>query len=47
MLTTEVWEGDDLGVDELGDRVVLYRVVNQEGAVLLDRGRATFATPAR
>jgi len=47
VLTTEVWEGDDLGVDELGDRVVLYRVVNQEGAVLLDRGRATFATPAR
>ena len=40
-LATEIWSGDELGRDERGDRVALFRVVNQEGAVLLENGRAT------
>jgi acyl dehydratase len=40
-LTTEVWSGADLGRDPHGDRHALFRVVNQEGAVLIDHGRAT------
>jgi acyl dehydratase len=42
-LTTEIWSGQDLGRDERGDRQVCFRVVNQEGAVLVERGRATIA----
>ena len=42
-LATEIWSGDELGRDERGDRVALFRVVNQEGAVLLENGRATVA----
>jgi acyl dehydratase len=40
-ITTEIWGGQDLGRDERGDARVLFRVVNQEGAVLIERGRAT------
>jgi acyl dehydratase len=43
LLTTEVWSGDDLPPDERGDRVALFRVVSQEGAVLIDGGFASFA----
>jgi acyl dehydratase len=43
VLTTQIWVGEDVGRDERADAVVLYRVVNQGGDVLLDRGRATFA----
>jgi acyl dehydratase len=43
VLTTEIWAGDDVGTDEHGDTVALYRVVSQAGDVLVDRGRATFA----
>jgi acyl dehydratase len=42
-LCTEVWCGDDLGRDERGQRLVCYRVLNQEGSVLLDAGRAAIA----
>jgi acyl dehydratase len=42
LLTTEIWMGDDLGRDERGDRCALFRVVNQEGAVLIGQGRAGF-----
>ncbi len=42
-LTTEIWTGDELGRDERGDGKALFRVVNQEGAVLVDRGHATLA----
>ncbi|MGH7336825.1 MAG: MaoC/PaaZ C-terminal domain-containing protein, partial [Myxococcota bacterium] len=42
-LTTEIWTGDDLGRDARGDRYALFRVVNQEGAVLIERGHATIA----
>ena len=40
-LTTEIWAGEDLGRDERGDRVALFRVANQDGAVLIENGRAT------
>jgi acyl dehydratase len=40
-LTTEIWTGDDLGRDARGDRYALFRIVNQEGAVLIDHGTAT------
>jgi acyl dehydratase len=43
-LTTEIWTGDDLGRDERGDRHASFRVVNQDGATLIDRGCATFST---
>jgi acyl dehydratase len=43
VLTTELWTGDDLGRDERGDRVVLFRVANQDGLALIEGGRATFA----
>lgn len=42
-LLTQVWVGDDVGARPGEDRVALYRVVSQEGAVLLDRGRAVFS----
>jgi acyl dehydratase len=42
-LTTEVWTGDELGRDERGDRQALFRVVNQEGALLVAQGRAALA----
>jgi len=42
-LTTEIWTGDDLGCDARGDRCARFRVVNQDGAVLIDQGRATIA----
>ena len=45
-LTTQMWVGDDVGARPGEDRVVLYQVVSQEGVVLLDRGRAVFATDA-
>ena len=40
-LVTEMWHGPDVGCDGHGDAVVLFRVVNQHGDVLVDRGRAT------
>jgi len=40
-LTTEIWVGSDLGRDERGDALALFRVMNQDGAVLVDQGRAT------
>ena len=43
VLTTELWTGDDLGRDERGDRVVLFRVANQDGLALVEGGRATLA----
>jgi acyl dehydratase len=43
VLVTELWRGDDLGHDERGDAVVLFRVLNQRREVLVDRGRATIA----
>jgi acyl dehydratase len=42
-LSTEVWTGDELGCDARGDRYALFRVVNQDGAVLVDHGTATIA----
>jgi acyl dehydratase len=42
-LTTQIWVGDDVGARPGEARVALYRVVSQEGVVLLDRGRAVFA----
>ena len=39
-LVTEMWHGADVGCDGRGDAVVLFRVVNQNGDVLVDRGRA-------
>ncbi|HKA14399.1 MAG TPA: MaoC/PaaZ C-terminal domain-containing protein [Myxococcota bacterium] len=42
-LTAEIWTGDDLGRDARGDRYVLFRVVDQDGAVLIDRGMATLS----
>ena len=38
-LTTRMWVGDDVGARPGEDRVVLYQVLSQDGAVLLDRGR--------
>ncbi len=43
-ITTEIWNGDELGRDARGDRHVLFRVVNQDGAVLIDQGRATVSS---
>jgi acyl dehydratase len=43
VLITEMWKGRDLGTDERGDDVVLFRVLNQRREVLVDRGRATVA----
>src|SRR5206468_980902 len=40
VLTTEIWTGDALGRDERGDHLALFRVVNQEGEVLVENGRA-------
>ncbi len=42
-LTTQIWVGDDVGAQPGEAQVALYRVVSQEGVVLLDRGRAVFA----
>jgi acyl dehydratase len=42
-LTTEIWSGADLGRDARGDRYVLFRVVNQDGAVMIERGRASLS----
>jgi acyl dehydratase len=42
-LTTQIWVGDDVAFQPGEELVALYRVVSQEGAVLLDRGRAVFA----
>jgi len=42
-LTTEIWTGDDLGRDPRGDGYALFRVVNQDGSVLIEHGRATIA----
>jgi acyl dehydratase len=42
-LVTEMWHGPDVGSDERGDRAILFRVVNERGDVLVDRGRATVA----
>jgi acyl dehydratase len=47
-LVTEMWHGADVGCDGRDDAVVLFRVVNQNGDVLVDRGRATVgADPGR
>ena len=43
ILVTEMWFGDDIGRDDRGDDVVLFRVLNQRREVLVDRGRATIA----
>ena len=42
-LNTRMWTGDDVGAREGEDQVVLFQVLSQEGAVLLDRGRAVLA----
>src|SRR5262249_33410590 len=42
-LTTEIWSGGELGRDARGDRRALFRVVDQEGAVLIANGLATFS----
>lgn len=42
-LTTEIWTGADLGPSERGEESVCFRVLNQTGAVLLDRGSAGLA----
>ncbi len=42
-LTTQIWVGDDIAAQPGEAQVALYRVVSQEGTVLLDRGRAVFA----
>jgi len=42
-LTTELWFGMGVGADTRGRLVVAFRVVNQDGAVLVDRGRVTIA----
>jgi hypothetical protein len=38
-----MWHGGDLGRDDRGHDVVLFRVLNQRREVLVDRGRATIA----
>ncbi len=43
LLTTELWLGDDVGVDDHGHTLVRFRVRNQHDAVVVDRGSATFA----
>jgi acyl dehydratase len=40
-LITEMWYGFGVGADERGRLIVAFRVVNQDGAVLIDRGRVT------
>jgi acyl dehydratase len=40
-LVTEMWHGAGVACDGRDDAVVLFRVVNQSGDVLVDRGRAT------
>lgn len=40
-LVTEMWFGPGVGADGHGHLVVCFRVRNQDGAVLVDRGRAT------
>jgi acyl dehydratase len=42
-LVTEMWFGMGVGADAHGRLVVCFRVRNQDGAVLVDRGRATLA----
>ena len=42
-LTTEIWTGPDLGCDARGDRYALFRVINQDGAVLIEHGVATIS----
>lgn len=42
-LTTQIWTGDDVGRQSGEDEVALFRVVSQEGVVLLDRGRSVLA----
>ena len=42
-LTTEMWFGMGVGADARGRLVVAFRVINQDGAVLVDRGRVTIA----
>lgn len=42
-LTTEMWCGFGVGADARGRLIVAFRVVNQDGAVLIDRGRITIA----
>jgi acyl dehydratase len=43
VLTAEIWTGEGVGADPRGNRLALFRVVNQTGDVLLDRGRAAFS----
>jgi acyl dehydratase len=43
VLTTEIWDGADLGRDARGDRRLAFRVVNQDGAVLIENGVAGIA----
>jgi acyl dehydratase len=43
VLHAEIWTGDGVGADPRGHRIALFRVVNQHGDVLLDRGRAAFS----
>jgi acyl dehydratase len=42
-LTTEIWTGPDLGCDARDDCYASFRVVNQDGAVLIEHGRATIS----
>ena len=42
-LTTEMWLGMGVGADVRGRLIVAFRVMNQDGAVLVDRGRVTIA----
>jgi acyl dehydratase len=42
-LTTEIWQGGDLGRDADGAAIALFRVVNQDGIALVEQGRATLA----
>jgi acyl dehydratase len=43
VLVAEIWTGEGVGADPRGNRLALYRVVNQRGDVLLDRGLAAFS----
>jgi acyl dehydratase len=43
LLSIEIWVGDDIGVDDNGHAVALFRVLDQHRRVLIDRGRATLA----
>jgi len=42
-LATEMWFGLGVGADARGRLIVAFRIVNQDGAVLVDRGRVTIA----